>query len=117
MAVKRLAKRDGEAAQDSLAFAVDSPISLEHLGEELAGGSGSPPVLVAEGNLAKASEDDPITVWVVGVDTNAFKKAVKNHAGPTQVDRPAYLDKPEDEAFTDEEIQQALRYLLKRGSA
>lgn len=118
--LKRLAARDGEVGRGSVAFTLTKPIEMAQLADELAAEFHHPPGIVARGDLAQASEENPLTLWVMGdVETNDIKKAVTKHkpATPATAERPSFLDKPEDEPFTDEEIQQALRWLLRRGSA
>lgn len=118
--LKRQAARDGEVGRGSVAFTLTKPIQMDQLAQEFADDFHHPPGIVARGDLTQASEENPQTIWIMGdVETNELKKAVTRHkpAAPSTVERPSFLDKPEDEPFTDDEIQQALRWLLKRGSA
>lgn len=118
--LKRLAARDDEVAQEAMAYTLTKPLDLDALTAELADAFNHPPGLVVKGDPTQASEEHPVVLWAIGdVETNQLKRMVTKHE-PTPkkaIERPSFLDKPEDESFTDEEIQQALRYLLKRGSA
>lgn len=126
MVTKRQPDRDGEVAPGAVAFTVTAPIDPERLDTELAGESARKPGLVFEGDLRDATEAKPVTVWVIGeVDTNDFKRAVKEH-DYSETPRlltvsndalDSLLAKPEDEPYTDAEMQQAIRLLLRRAGS
>lgn len=119
---KRLSKRDDEVAPGAVAYAVTKPVTLEALSAGLREEFGNAMGVTVEGDPSAASEEHPVTVWVSGgeITPNDFKRVLKEHHGAdeprTATERPSFLDKPQDEPFTDDEIQQALRYLLERGS-
>ena len=114
--LKRLSKRDDEVVEGAMAFTLTKPVDLDLLCEEIGGRQS----FVVHGDPAAASEENPVTLWATDIDTNDLKKAVTAHgkAPRTAEEPPAFMAKLDsDEAFTPEELEQAVRYLLKRGSA
>lgn len=119
---KTYARRHDERDQDhegSVAFEVTKPIRLDQLDAELAAQLGLEPGIgmSAEGNLATASEETPVTVWVhlPDVKLNDFRKVVNTHEPePTQADLLAELraKAADGKDLTGKEIQQAVRLLL-----
>src|ERR1041384_7997838 len=119
--LKRLNTRDNEVGREAMAFTLTKPVDLDALAGELTEAFGHPPGIVTNGDPSQASEDNPVVFWAMGdVDTNQIKRMVTKHdaSGPKTAERPSFLAKLDsDEAFTPEELEQAVRYLLKRGSA
>lgn len=118
--LRRLSARDDEVGREAMAFTLTKPVDLDTLTAELADALGQTPGIVTKGDPSQASEENPVVFWAMGgVETNDLKKVVTKHkvAEPPNAERPSFLDKAEDEPFTPEEIEQALRYLLRRGSA
>lgn len=85
MSAHRVAERDDEH-EGAVAFEVTRPLALTQLDKELAEAEGwdTPSGLVGEGIITQASEEHPVTIWVLNPDVNVatFKKVVTNHAGP-----------------------------------
>lgn len=111
-AAKRLKKMDTE---DALAYEITSPATLHVLGEEMAKAHRwrKVPELTADGNLATASPDLPVVLYVHRTDADDPKVAlaVKRHTPETE--EPSWMAKARgDEDLDPTEIQQALRFLL-----
>lgn len=121
-AAKRLSDRDDEVCPGALAFTVTKPVSIDMLTAELGEETGEPAAysLVVEGKPEEASEEVPVIVWVVGegMDAATFKRTLRAHVFDAEPKAMQPLDslrdKPEDQPYDDNEIQQALRLLLKR---
>ena len=125
MSAKRNKARDGEH-EGALAFTLTSPVDLAtlstHLSEQMGWRKDSG--LVAEGNLAEASEDSPATLWVLrsDVDAHAVRRAVTAYqeveADTSSEDEFSVLaaKAATGEDLTDEEMQTAVRLLLTRGT-
>lgn len=122
--IKRAKARD-EEQPDSLAFEVTKPVDLAGLAEEirLAHGWRKEVGLTAEGDLAAASPEAPVTVWVMrsDADSNAVRRAMTAHQGvepaPPHTDELADLRSKVEAGgtLTEDEVQTALRLLLTRG--
>lgn len=123
MPAKRNEERDGENGF-GMAFTLDAPVDLATFDMELAKELGVPgPIgLVAEGDLGEASKENPRTVWIMqgDVDTNVFKRVFTAHDGESaraqESSFTALVRKVQnsDEPLTDDEIQLALRMILRR---
>lgn len=129
-ALMRCAERDGEH-DDALAFTLTKPVDLAGLDAELRDEEGwrKEAGLVAEGDVANASEDEPVTLWVQRGDetsTSTLKRVVNAHVRDDhrrsrvelreQVDAlRAKAQRGED--FNDDEIQTILRRIVLAGRA
>jgi hypothetical protein len=120
--IKRDSERDGEHGKGSLAFSVTKPVVLHLLDEEITKAHGwrKDSGLVAEGDPASASEDSPVTVWVLRADaeTNTVRKAVTAHQGVEDVSdevAPLRAKAQSGEDLSADEMQVAIRLLLTRG--
>lgn len=119
------AKRDSERDEEqpgSLAFVISKPVVLHDLDVEITKAHGwrKDAGLVCEGDPSTASEQDPVTIWVLRDDaeTNTVKKAVTAHQGVEDApdELAALREKAStDEALTSDEMQMAIRLLLTRG--
>lgn len=106
---KRLDERDGEMGEGSLAFTVSSEVQPDALAAAIREQTGERVAITVEGD----------TLWVHGqCDAAALRKAIKAAGSQpkTAAESPlaSLLAKPEDEPYTDDEMQRAVRLLLKR---
>ena len=123
MAAKRNSGRDGEMGRKT-AFDIDAPVDLASLDRELSEelGLNGRVGLIADGDLTAASPQNPVTVWTVTqeVETNTFKKVFTAHDGEKLVAADAAFEellrkaRDSDDPFTPDEIDLALRSLLRR---
>lgn len=122
--------RDGEAGEGSRAFTLTKPFDPEALDAELSAKMGwrKHSGLVAEGLPAEASEDDPVTVWVLrgeDVDVTDFRSVVNAHDHVAVGEAKAQAAAPHGDVLESlrekmgsgedldpDEVQQALRALL-----
>jgi hypothetical protein len=122
---KRIAERD-EEQPGSACFEVYKPFDPEVLDDELTAEMGwrRNAGLAIEGDPTEASEEAPVTVWVLRgdeVDTSAVKRVVTAHRRPegntgvTEWDILVAKAREGDD-FTDEQMASALRALLLRAA-
>lgn len=118
---KRLPERDGEHAEGSLAFQVFKPIDLAALDADFR--TEHPDLaftgMVAEGDLAAASKDEPVIVWALlgegaSINANDFRSVVSSNDIPEDPMAPIIDKARAGEDLTPDEMQQALRALLTR---
>jgi hypothetical protein len=118
--IKRQPERDGEVAKDALAFTLTKPIDPAVLDQELSAAMNwrKDAGLVVDGDASEASEDNPVTVWVLRDDVKAatFRSVVGKHERTEQTDSFADLRAKAEagEDYTSEEVQQVLRLLVLR---
>ena len=83
IAIKRLAERDGEAGENSLAFTLTKPIEPAHLDEELTEAMGwrKNAGIIVEGDPAAACTEEPVVVWLLRDDVTlaTLRKVVSAH--------------------------------------
>lgn len=115
-------ERDDEPAKGAVAFTVTTPVDPAVLDADLTKRMKwrKPGGIVTDGDPSAASEDEPVTVWVLRDDVEAatFRAAVNAHQVPEEPEGDpleALREKARDgDNLTGPEIQEALRLLLLR---
>lgn len=120
--IRRNEDRDGEIGEGSVAFSLTVPVDPALLDTELSaemnwrkdGG------IVVEGDPSWASEDEPVTLWVMrdDVDAKVLQRVVSAHERPEEPEEAplaAYTRRAaEGDTFDADEVQEILRLLLLR---
>jgi hypothetical protein len=131
MAKKKLPPYARDAERDDefggRAYVFPSPYDLDGLRDAIREETGVEVELIAEGNPRQASQSEPATIWVIGdaIGEDAIERALDGHERVERTDPPSEPEpEPSEpssaiealasktEPLTDDEIQEALRFLL-----